>query len=142
MDEYFSLPSSWLSIFEGFSCHECVAVVSSWFAYLHEKFCFLAVRTPTPLSGPLPALHLLGQYGKLQRAVVLFRFSWLHAQVFPISWYGMPAVIVKRSAHVASSFLGSGTLTIGAVRRDFGAQALWFAGFRKGLVTLQQVFLL
>ena len=67
-------------------CRACAVVVHSWFSHLHGKFCVLALRTfparPAPFA---PRIWWVGTVGS-QRPVLIFGFSWLHVQVFPISW--------------------------------------------------------
>ena len=67
-------------------CRACAVVVHSWFSHLHRKFCVLALRTFPACSAPFaPRIWWVGTVGS-QRSVLIFGFSWLHVQVFPISW--------------------------------------------------------
>ena len=60
----------------------CTVVVYSWFSHLHGKFCALVLRTFPARPAPFePRVWLVGTVGS-QRPVLMFGFSWLHAQVF------------------------------------------------------------
>ena len=67
-------------------CRACAVVVHSWFSHLYGKFCVLALRTfparPAPFEPRIWWVFTVGS----QRPVLIFGFSWLHVQVFPISW--------------------------------------------------------
>ena len=67
-------------------CRACAVVVHSWFSHLLGKFCVLALRTFPTRPAPFRASHLVGRYGRFAEACFDFGFSWLHVQVFPISW--------------------------------------------------------
>ena len=61
-------------------CRPFVVLSSAWkvLRFGPENFS----RPPSPVR----ASHLVGRYGRFAEACFEFGFSWLHVQVFPISW--------------------------------------------------------